>query len=64
MVSFPYPDLYYNLTNEERDQAMLIYHTFKYYEDKQLCTNQRPSPMMDYRRKKIEEYQKNLLTNS
>lgn len=64
MVSFPYPDPYYDLTEQERNQAMLIYHTLKYYEDKQLCTNQRPSPMMNYRRKKIEEYQKKVLTNA
>lgn len=63
MVSFPYPDKYYNLTEKERDQMMLIYHTFKYYEEKQLRTNQGPSAMMNYRIKKIEEYQKKVLTN-
>ena len=64
MKSFPYPDPSYGLTEKERDQMMLIYHTFKYYEEKQLRINQGPSAMMNYRRKKIEEYQKKVLTNS
>lgn len=63
MVSFPYPDKYYNLTEKERDQAMLLYHVFKYYEEKQLRTNRRPPSMIDYRIEKIEEYQKKVLTN-
>lgn len=63
MIYFPYPDHYYNLTEEERNQAMLIYHTFRYYEEKRLRINQEPSEMIFYRRKKIEEYQKKVLTN-
>ena len=63
MVNFPYPDPSYNLTEEERNQAMLIYHTFRYYEEKQWPVNQGPSAMMLYRIKKIEKYQKKVLTN-
>lgn len=63
MESFPYPDPSYGLTEKEHDQMMLIYHTFRYYEEKQLRTNQGPSAMMNHRRKKIEEYQKKVLTN-
>ena len=63
MAGFPYPDHYYNLTEEERNQALLIYHTLEYYKVKQLLKNKGPSAMMNYRIKKIEEYQKKVLTN-
>ena len=68
MADFPYPYLYHNLTEEERNQAMLIYHTMQLY--KMQATLRRigtypevDQKLFDYRRKKIEEYQKKVLTN-
>lgn len=68
MKEFPYPDNCYNLTEAERNQAMLLYHTFQLY--KLLANLQKiganpaiDKNLIDYRRKKIEQYQKKVLTN-
>ena len=66
MVSFPYPDPSYNLTEKERDQAMLLYHTFMLYKKVAFARKHNLSinpDSLQYRRKKIEEYQKKVLTN-
>ena len=68
MKEFPYPDLYHDLTEEERNQAMLIYHTMQLYKMQATLRKIGTNPevdqkLLDYRRKKIEEYQKKVLTN-
>ena len=67
MKEFPYPD-HRNLTEAEHNQARLIYHTMKLYKMQATLRKIGTYPevdqkLLDYRRKKIEEYQKKVLTN-
>ena len=66
MVSFPYPDDCYNLTEKEYNQAMLLYHTFTLYKKVAFAQKHNLSinpSSLQYRLKRIEEYQKKVLTN-
>lgn len=66
MVSFPYPDSSYNLTEKEYDQAMLLYHVFGLYKRIAFARKHNLSinpNSLQFRIKNIEEYQKKVLTN-